>query len=237
MDTSIARWKAAVIASSAAALLAPALGYSEGTGSANKNQSSTQAQAPATQPAAQQGSSAPANQSGKGADAASAQGKTASGGQSALPPGHPEINYLIIPVVAPENQSWKKKGCWAKFYDNQNFSGDNLTLVGPVDMPDMTGPFGINWKGKISSVETGPKARVLVYDNENYKDLVATFKPGQKAGEVSKKMGFFDEFSSLRIACDNLQAGGTQKSGGAQKAGDAQKSDGKQKSDGAQKSS
>jgi hypothetical protein len=119
---------------------------------------------------------------------------------------------LLVPINAPEHTQWKKKGCWAKFYDDQNYAGDNLTLLGPVDMPDMTGPFGIDWKGKISSVETGPHARVLVYDNENFKDLVATFKPGQKSADVSKKMGFFDEFSSLKITCDKAKAKGAGKS-------------------------
>ncbi|WP_151638495.1 beta/gamma crystallin domain-containing protein [Noviherbaspirillum aerium] len=130
------------------------------------------------------------------------QGKTsAKDSTAALPPGHPSVSYMMVPIAAPESKNWMKKGCWAKFHDNENFSGDMLTLMGPVDMPDMKGPFGIDWKGKISSVETGPKARVMVYDNENYKDLVATFKPGQKSKEVSKKLGFFDEFSSLKILC------------------------------------
>lgn len=113
---------------------------------------------------------------------------------------------LLVPVNAPEQNQWKKKGSWAKFYDDQNYGGDNLTLIGPVDMAEMTGPFGINWNGKISSVETGPKTRVMVYDNQNFQDLVATFKPGQKSPDVSKKMGFFDEFGSVKIACDNLKA-------------------------------
>lgn len=127
--------------------------------------------------------------------------------------GNPAAILLLIPVDAPEQNQWRKKGCWAKFHDDQNYKGDNLTLVGPVDMADMAGPFGIDWKGKISSVETGPKARVLVYDNENFKDLVATFKPGQKSPDVSKKMGFFDEFSSVKIACDNVKASGAKKGG------------------------
>ena len=31
--------------------------------------------------------------------------------------------------------------------------------------------------------------------------LVATFKPGQRVPDVSDKMGFFDDFSSLKISC------------------------------------
>lgn len=124
---------------------------------------------------------------------------------------NPPAALILIPLNAPEQNQWKKKGCWAKFFDDQNYKGDNLTLLGPVDMADMTGPFGIDWKGKISSVETGPKARVMVYDNENFKDLVATFKPGQKSPDVSKKMGFFDEFSSVKIVCDNIKASDAKK--------------------------
>lgn len=147
------------------------------------------------------------------AQGAASQGTADKAGGNATA-GRAKVDYVIVPVVSPESKSWRQKGCWAKFYDDRNFTGDQLTLVGPVDMADMTGPFGIDWKGKISSVETGPKARVLVYDNENFNDLVATFKPGQRAAEVSKKMGFFDEFTSMKIACDNLKQGtGGQKAG------------------------
>lgn len=124
----------------------------------------------------------------------------------------PTTTFLLISVNSPEQNQWMKKGCWARFYDGKDFSEDSLTLMGPVDMADMTGPFGIDWKGKISSVETGPKARVLVYDNENFKDLVSTFKPGQKSADVSKKMGFFDEFSSVKVTCDNVKPGSATKS-------------------------
>jgi len=147
------------------------------------------------------GSVAPKDTTGARANAngnTNAQGQQKTGAKSAAV-------LLLIPVNAPEQNQWKKKGCWAKFYDDQNYGGDNLTLIGPVDMAEMTGPFGIDWKGKISSVEIGPKARVLVYDNDHFKDLVTTFKPGQKSPDVSKKMGFFDEFGSVKIACDNVR--------------------------------
>jgi len=132
------------------------------------------------------------------------QGAANKTGQTAKSPkssGMPVVVYTLIPIKVAEQDQSMKGGCWARLHDDQNFEGDMLTLIGPVDMPDMTGPFGIDWKGKISSVETGPKATMQVYDNENYNDLVSTFKPGQKVTDVSKKMGFFDEFSSLKISC------------------------------------
>jgi hypothetical protein len=68
-------------------------------------------------------------------------------------------------------------------------------------MPDMVGPFGIHWKDKIRSLETGPKATLRVYDNQHFRDPVSTFEPGTRTADISKRLGFFDEISSLQISC------------------------------------
>lgn len=189
----------------ATALLTACIPMAAIASEANQTQPSEAKQAAPTAATGSEGQSDSAGASGMESGQSGKGEKSGKTGADGLPAWHPPVNYLIVPVKSPEHDAWMKKGCWAKFYDSEKFSGDMLTLVGPADMPDMRGPFGIDWKGKISSVETGPAARVLVYDNEQYKDLVVTFKPGQKAPNVSKKMGFFDEFSSMRIACDNLK--------------------------------
>ena len=52
--------------------------------------------------------------SGK-SDTNAGQGKTsAKNPTGALPPGHPVVGYLMVPLTAPENKEWMKKGCWAK---------------------------------------------------------------------------------------------------------------------------
>ena len=65
----------------------------------------------------------------------------------------------------------------------------------------MSGPFGLNWDDKVDSIEVGPKASLTVFDNEQFKDQVAQFKPGQKVPNISKALGFFDEFASVRLSC------------------------------------
>lgn len=224
MEQENRRWKVIAAASAATLLFVSATagaqdkrGDADGKG-ASSPQSVSQATTnlPGSQKgqdtgSGQSGSPAKSADSGNGSTISSTAGNSETGkeskdqsgkkGNTALPEGHPTVGYLMVPIAAPESKEWMKKGCWAKFHDGQNFSGDTLTLMGPVDMPDMRGPFGIDWKGKISSVEAGAKARILVYDNENFNDLVSTFKPGQKSKDVSKKMGFFDEFSSLKITC------------------------------------
>lgn len=152
------------------------------------------------------------SQGGQQATGASAQGAaTASGSKQAGSAGNtakatPSATFVLVPVVSPLRDQWMRSGCWAKLHDNQNFGGDSLTLTGPIDMPDMIGPFGIDWKGKISSIETGANTTLTVYDNANFVDPVSTFKPGERIADVSKRMGFFDQMRSLRITCTGAAA-------------------------------
>ncbi len=144
------------------------------------------------------GQSATSGQSGSAGQQGASSG--ASGGaKQAAPP----TVVMMVPIQVASQNAAMKQGCWAKVYDRENYIGDSLTLIGSVGLPDMdvNGPFGLNWDDKVNSIELGPRARVLVYDNENYLDPVAEFKPGQRVADISKRMGFFDEFASVRIDC------------------------------------
>lgn len=65
----------------------------------------------------------------------------------------------------------------------------------------MSGPFELNWDDRVDSVEIGPGATLTVYDNQKFTDQVAQFKPGQKVPDISKPLGFFDEFASVSLTC------------------------------------
>ncbi len=136
-------------------------------------------------------SSSGASQSGKASQSASSQSKNAG------------PVYLLVPVDVANNEPNMKNGCWARIYDQENYLGDTLTLAGPTALPDMdtNGFFGLNWDDRVDSVELGPKATLTVFDNENFTDRVAQFKAGQRVADVSKRMGFFDEFGSVRLEC------------------------------------
>lgn len=95
-------------------------------------------------------------------------------------------------------------GCWVRFYDGKNFGGANLTLVGPVDMNEMNvpGTFGA-WRNWDSAV-VGPKARVTVYDQENFKERNAVLNAGSRIADLSaNKLGWFEDVKSARVACGN----------------------------------
>lgn len=109
---------------------------------------------------------------------------------------------VLVPITVAAKQGQQERGdCWARLHTEDNFRGDQLSLVGPVDMPNMRTPFGRDWSGEFESIAIGPKATVTVYDNENYQQRAATFKPGQKVPELDEKLGFFEQIRSVKIAC------------------------------------
>jgi hypothetical protein len=111
------------------------------------------------------------------------------------------VVLMLVPSAVAAKDKSMKGGCWARVYSGTNYSGDTLTLTGPLSLADMTGPYGLNWDDKVDSIELGPKASLTVFDNEQFKDQVAQFKPGQKVPNITKALGFFDEFASIRLNC------------------------------------
>jgi len=128
---------------------------------------------------------------------ASAQENT-SGKNGGRDPKAPVI--LLVPPIFAVNTSLAD-GCWARLFDAQGYRGDVLTLAGPIDVPKAHVGTNFAWGRKYDSVIVGPKATLTVYDDQDYKDKAATFKPGQKVPDLNEKLGFFENIQSLKVAC------------------------------------
>jgi hypothetical protein len=183
-------------------------------------QSASAAQKTTDQKAAQHDSSASKRSSTEkdvaSADAATSDNSGEHMAQAAVPA---VITMLVLPAqplagASPDDSDSSKQasqaatagGCWAKLYGAPNYQGDTFTLVGPVDMSNMKGPFGADWSD-VHSIKTGPKAKVTIYDNINFRDRAAQIKAGQDVPELSRKLGFFEDVSSMRIDCQPGSAG------------------------------
>lgn len=148
-----------------------------------------------------------AGNTGKDTGAAATGGNNAAGAreQAGAAAGQaPVAIYMLVPVDMAARENSMKSGCWARIYSGTNYSGDSLTLAGPHAIADMSGPYGLNWDDRVDSIELGPKATLTVFDNQQFRDQVAQFKPGQKVPDISKKLGFFDEFASVRLSCGKI---------------------------------
>lgn len=105
-------------------------------------------------------------------------------------------------VLLPDMQARGTKladGCWVRFFDEKNYSGDALTLAGPVDLPRME--LGDAWRDWDSAV-VGPKATVHTYDNEMYRERTSVLNAGQSIPDLrERELGWFDEVKSARVFC------------------------------------
>ncbi|WP_181373268.1 beta/gamma crystallin domain-containing protein [Massilia glaciei] len=164
----------------------PAFGVADGMGAGQASDTTRQPADTTRQPGAtSMGGSAAAGQTGAAAGRATV----------------PTAVFMLVPIDVAAKDNSMRSGCWARIHSANNYAGDTLVLTGPLSLADMSGPFGLNWDDRVDSVEMGPKATLTVYDNERFEDLVGQFKPGQKVPDISKKMGFFDEFASVRLTC------------------------------------
>ncbi len=93
------------------------------------------------------------------------------------------------------------KGCWVELYSKDDFQGAALTLVGPLDMATMRGPFGFDWENEIESIKTGPRATIRIYDNENFKENSEWIGPSKEVKDLDDRMELFDSFRSMKVDC------------------------------------
>ncbi|SFN99806.1 beta/gamma crystallin domain-containing protein [Nitrosospira briensis] len=111
-----------------------------------------------------------------------------------------EVPVLML-VPMKVSTDLENKGCWVKFYEKKDYEGDSLMLSGPLNLPRLVGPFGADWENKVRSIKTGPKTNVTIYDNRDFRDQNKFLDPGSNIPDISKQMGFFDDFRSMMLSC------------------------------------
>lgn len=112
-----------------------------------------------------------------------------------------EVPVIVMVPIQVSNDLAMDKGCWVRLHDKKDYQGDSLMLVGPINLAQMIGPFGYNWEDKVRSVEAGPNANLTIYDNRNFRDQDKFISAGTKVPDMSKKMGFLDNFRSMMLSC------------------------------------
>ena len=109
----------------------------------------------------------------------------------------PVIMLVPVELSNPAMQS----GCWAQLYDERNFKGDMLTLVGPMELDSIDKTTGKQLRRNIDSIVTGPKAMVSMYQEKWFKNKSVNFGPNTKEPGLIKKLGFTGSVQSIKIAC------------------------------------
>lgn len=60
--------------------------------------------------------------------------------------------------------------CWLDVYDKPELGGAHVRIDGPAQLPSLAKLNNENWGSRIESLEVGPKAQVLAYRQENFKE-------------------------------------------------------------------
>ncbi|MCQ8129439.1 hypothetical protein [Methylomonas rivi] len=92
-------------------------------------------------------------------------------------------------VLAPAVHA-KDKDCWVEFFQGSQYSGDRFRLDGPIRLDNLRTVQGKNWELEISSLKTGPRAKVTVFENTNFK---LTLKEMEKYPELLHSLGLTEK--------------------------------------------
>jgi len=120
-----------------------------------------------------------------------------SGGASAADPA--DTMTVLFPAAGA--RSALQSGCWATFYDERNFGGDSTTLVGPVELTTLDRGSARQLRREIKSVETGPRATLIVYERQLLSARSVGFGPASREPGLIEKLGFGGRIESMRLQC------------------------------------
>ncbi len=106
---------------------------------------------------------------------------------------------VVLPTSGAVEQM--RAGCWVSFYDERNFGGDSLTLIGPVDLQTLDRGSARQLKRDIKSIVTGPRATLVLYEKQFLSARSVGFQPGSREGGLVEKLGFGGRVESMRLSC------------------------------------
>ena len=111
----------------------------------------------------------------------------------------PDTAVVVLPTVGAAEQM--RAGCWASFYEERNFVGDSLTLIGPVELKTLDQGSARQLKRDIKSIVTGPRATLVVYEKQTLSARSVGFPPNSREGGLAEKLGYGGRIESMRMTC------------------------------------
>ena len=120
-----------------------------------------------------------------------------------LPAGDNQPDPIVMLVPVEISNKALESGCWAQFYDQRDFKGDIVTLVGPAEVSSADKGTGRQLKSTIDSLVLGPKATLKVFEHQMFKDKAVDFAANAREPGLIKKLGLGGRIQSLKLSCTN----------------------------------
>jgi len=115
----------------------------------------------------------------------------------------PDRPALVLAPSAFASEAGLGAGCWARLYAAKAFSGEALTLVGPLEVDYVKPDWGFEWEPRYGSVAVGPKATLTLYDDTRLRDKVAVYEGAQRIADLDSRMGIFRTVRSMKVTCSS----------------------------------
>lgn len=84
----------------------------------------------------------------------------------------------------------KDKDCWVEFFQDSQYAGKHFRLNGPIQLENLRDVAGENWESRIASLKTGPKAKLTVFENNNFQ---LTLKAMERYPELLLSLGLTEK--------------------------------------------
>ena len=121
------------------------------------------------------------------------------GGGSRSADNDTDTATVVLPTSGAHEQM--RSGCWASFYDERNFGGSSLTLIGPVELQTLDKGSARQLKRDIKSVVTGPRATLTLYEKQFLSARWVGFTPDSREPGLAEKLGFGGRVESMKLSC------------------------------------
>ena len=112
-----------------------------------------------------------------------------------------EVDTAVVVMPTSGASAAMQAGCWASFYDERNFNGDSLTLVGPVELQTLDKGSARQLKRDIKSIVTGPRATLVLYQKQFLSARSVGFTPDSREPGLAEKLGFGGRIESMKLTC------------------------------------
>ncbi len=128
-------------------------------------------------------------------------GSSSSGTPSYAVGTTPQVDTAVVVLPGSGTGEQVQSGCWATFFDERNFNGSSLTLVGPAELTTLDKGAARQLKRDIKSVATGPRATLVLYEKQFLSARSVGFQPGSREAGLAEKLGFGGRIESMQLRC------------------------------------
>ena len=95
--------------------------------------------------------------------------------------------FVVMALLALGSNAYAEdKRCWADFFEGTQYTGKHFLIEGPAQLENLSNVNGENWDLRIDSIKVGPKAKVTVFENPNFK---MTLKEMAKYPDLMHSLG------------------------------------------------